>query len=230
MPQISVRSIHPVYFHAIKLLIELVKHGSRSLQEAHAESGAASCRLLKAAGFKVAAVYRGSDRVAERFKRDIGIPIYNWDFASYDACVARLKRVEVGVGPNDILVNDAGITRDGVFHKMTFDRGMPSSIPISIRYSTCVGHSSSRMRERGFGRIINISWINDQKRQIGQTNYAAAKAADIGFTKALAQENARKRVTVNAICRGYIATDMVRAMPIEVVEKTILPLIRWGGS
>ena len=86
------------------------------------------------------------------------------------------------------------------------------------------------MRERGFGRIINISWINDRKRQIGQTNYAAAKAADIGFTKALAQENARKRVTVNAICRGYIATDMVRAMPIEVVEKTILPLIRWGGS
>jgi acetoacetyl-CoA reductase len=139
-----------------------------------------------------------------------------------------LKRVESEIGPIDNLVNNAGITRDGMFHKMTLDQwNAVINTDLNSLFNICRPLIEG-MRERGFGRIINISSINGQKGQIGQTNYAAAKAADIGFTKALAQENPRKGVTVNAICPGYIATDMVRAMPIEVVEKTILPLIPVG--
>jgi acetoacetyl-CoA reductase len=201
--------------------IALVTGGTRGI-------GAAICMLLNGADYKVVAVYHGNDRAAERFKRDTGVPVYKWDVASYDACVAGLKRVELEIGPIDILVNNAGITRDGMFHKMTLDQwDAVINTNLNSLFNMCRPLIEG-MRERGFGRIINISSVNGQKGQIGQTNYAAAKAADIGFTKALAQENARKGVTVNAICPGYIATDMVRAMPVEVVEKTILPLIPVG--
>jgi acetoacetyl-CoA reductase len=187
--------------------------------------GAAISKALKAAGCKVAATYYGNDAAAANFKAETGVAVYKWDVASYDACVAGLKQVEADLGPVEILVNNAGITRDGMFHKMTPDQwyaviGANLNSLFNMTRPVIEG-----MRERGFGRVVNISSINGQKGQMGQVNYSASKAGDLGFTKALAQENANKGVTVNAICPGYIATEMVMAVPKEVLDKAIIPQI-----
>jgi acetoacetyl-CoA reductase len=190
--------------------------------------GAAVAKALKAAGYSVAANYGGNDEAAQKFKAETGIPVYKWDVGSYEACVAGLKQVEADLGPVDILVNNAGITRDVVFHKMTPEQW---TAVINTNLSSLFNMSRplvEGMRERSFGRIINISSINGQKGQLGQVNYSAAKAGEIGFTKALAMENARKGITVNVICPGYIATEMVRAVPKEVLDKSILPQIPVG--
>ena len=190
--------------------------------------GAAICKALKAAGYTVAAVYAGNDQAAQQFKTETGIPVYKWDVSSYDACAAGLKQVATDLGPVDVLVNNAGITRDTAFHKMTPDQwGAVINTNLNSLFNMCRPVIEG-MRDRKFGRIINISSINGQKGQFGQTNYSAAKAGEIGFTKALAQENAKGGVTVNAICPGYINTEMVKAVPLAVLEKAILPYIPVG--
>jgi acetoacetyl-CoA reductase len=190
--------------------------------------GEAISKALKAAGYKVAAIYGGNDEVAQKFKAATGIPVYKWDVSSYESCVAGLKQVEADLGPVEILVNNAGITRDTTFHRMTPEQwNEVINTNLSSLFNMCRPVIEG-MRSRKFGRIINISSINGQKGQFGQTNYSAAKAGELGFTKALAQESARNGITVNAICPGYIATDMVKAMPKDVLEKNILPLIPIG--
>ena len=190
--------------------------------------GAAISRALKAHGYKVAATYHGNDAAAASFKAETGVHVYKWDVSSYDACVEGLANVATEHGPIAVLVNNAGITKDGMFHKMTPEQwyGVINTNLNSL-FNMCRPVIDG-MRERNFGRIINVSSVNGQKGQMGQVNYAAAKAGDIGFTKALALENARKGITVNAICPGYIATEMVRAVPKDVMEKSILPLIPVG--
>ena len=198
--------------------VALVTGGTRGI-------GAAISKTLKAAGYKVAASYAGNDEAASRFKAETGIPVYKWDVASFDACADGIKKVEAEVGPIDILVNNAGITKDGAFHKMTLEQW---SAVINTNLGSLFNMTRQvieGMRARKFGRIINISSINGQKGQFGQVNYSAAKAGDIGFTKALALETARGGITVNAICPGYINTEMVQAVPKDVLEKNILPLI-----
>jgi acetoacetyl-CoA reductase len=190
--------------------------------------GAAIAKALKAAGYRVAANYGGNDEAAQKFKAETGIPVYKWDVGSHASCAAGLKQIEQDIGPVDILVNNAGITRDTMFHRMTPEQwGEVINTNLNSLFNMCRPVIDG-MRERNFGRIINVSSINGQKGQMGQTNYSAAKAGEIGFTKALAQENARKGVTVNAICPGYIGTEMVRAVPKEVLEKSILPHIPVG--
>jgi acetoacetyl-CoA reductase len=190
--------------------------------------GAAICKALKAAGYRVAANYGGNDEAAQKFKEATGIPVYKWDVASYQACAAGLKQIEQDLGPVEILVNNAGITRDAMFHRMTPDHwGAVINTNLNSLFNMCRPVIEG-MRERNFGRIINVSSVNGQKGQMGQANYSAAKAGEIGFTKALAQENARKGITVNAICPGYIGTEMVRAVAQEVMEKSILPQIPVG--
>ena len=190
--------------------------------------GAAISKGLKAAGYKVAASYAGNDEAAEKFKADAGISVYKWDVSNYEACVDGLKKVEAELGPVEVLVNNAGITKDGMFHKMTPDQwyGVINTNLNSLFNMTRPVWEG--MRERKFGRVICISSINGQKGQMGQVNYSAAKAGDIGFVKALAQEGARSGITVNAVCPGYIATDMVKAISPDVVAKSILPLIPVG--
>jgi acetoacetyl-CoA reductase len=190
--------------------------------------GAAISKALKAAGYTVAANYGGNDEAAKAFKAETAIAVYKWDVASYEACEAGLKQVEAELGPVDVLVNNAGITRDTMFHRMKPEQWTAViGTNLSSLFNMCRPVIEG-MRARKFGRIINISSINGQKGQIGQTNYSAAKAGEIGFTKALAQENARSGITVNAICPGYIATEMVKAVPQEVLEKNILPQIPLG--
>jgi acetoacetyl-CoA reductase len=190
--------------------------------------GAAIARALKAAGCTVAAVYGGNDQAAQKFKSETGIPVYKWDVSSYEACAAGLKQVETELGPVDILVNNAGITRDAAFHKMKPEQWTAViNTNLNSLFNMCRPVIEG-MRARKFGRIINISSINGQKGQFGQTNYSAAKAGDIGFTKALALENAKAGITVNAICPGYVNTEMVQAVPKDVLEKSILPLIPVG--
>src|SRR5712671_4488990 len=180
--------------------VALVTGGTRGI-------GAAISKALKAAGYKVAASYAGNDAAADKFKTETGIPVYKWDVSSFDACADGVKKVEADLGPVDVLINNAGInTNLGSLFNMT-------------------RQVIEGMRARKFGRVINISSINGQKGQFGQVNYSAAKAGDIGFTKALALENAKGGITVNAICPGYINTEMVQAVPKEVLEKSILPLI-----
>jgi acetoacetyl-CoA reductase len=198
--------------------VALVTGGTRGI-------GAAISAALKAQGYKVAASYAGNDTAAAKFSSETGIPAYKWDVSSFDACVAGIKKVEADIGPIDVLVNNAGITRDAAFHKMTLEHW---NAVINTNLGSLFNMTRQvieGMRARKFGRIINISSINGQKGQFGQVNYSAAKAGDIGFTKALALENARSGITVNAICPGYINTDMVKAVPKEVLEKSILPLI-----
>jgi acetoacetyl-CoA reductase len=190
--------------------------------------GAAIAKALKAADYKVAAVYAGNYAAAEKFKSETGINIYKWDVSSYEACAEGLKIVEGDLGPVDVLVNNAGITRDAMFHRMSPDQwSAVINTNLNSLFNMCRPLIEG-MRERNFGRIVNISSINGQKGQMGQANYSAAKAGEIGFTRALAQENARKGITVNAICPGYINTEMVQAVPKEVLEKSILPLIPVG--
>jgi acetoacetyl-CoA reductase len=190
--------------------------------------GASISRALKAAGYNVAANYGGNDEAANKFKAETGINVYKWDVSSFDACSAGLKQVETDLGPVEVLVNNAGITRDAPFHRMTPDQW---NQVINTNLNSLFNMSRplwEGMRARKFGRIINISSINGQKGQFGQANYSAAKAGDLGFTKALALEGARAGITVNAICPGYIATEMVMAVPKDVLEKNILPLIPAG--
>ena len=201
--------------------VAVVSGGTRGI-------GAATSKALIAAGYKVAATYHGNEAAAAAFKKETGVQVFRWDVSNYDACVAGLAAVEKELGPVEILVNNAGITKDMMFHKMTADQwyGVINTNLNSL-FNMCRPVIEG-MRERNFGRIINISSINGQKGQMGQTNYSAAKSGDIGFTKALAQENAKKGITVNVICPGYIATEMVMAVPKEVLEKAILPLIPVG--
>jgi acetoacetyl-CoA reductase len=190
--------------------------------------GAAISKALKAAGYKVAANYGGNDEAANKFKAETGIPVYKWDVSSYDACGTGLKQVEGDIGPVEVLVNNAGITRDAPFHRMTPDQW---NQVINTNLNSLFNMSRpvwDGMRARKFGRIVNVSSINGQKGQFGQANYSAAKAGDLGFTKALALEGARAGITVNAICPGYINTEMVQAVPKDVLEKNILPLIPIG--
>lgn len=190
--------------------------------------GAAISKALKAAGYTVAANYRGKDEAAQKFRAETGIPVYKWDVSSYEACDAGLKQVESSLGSIDIIVNNAGITRDSMFHRMKpEDWTAVINTNLNSLFNMC-RPAIEGMRSRKFGRIINISSINGQKGQLGQSNYSAAKAGEIGFTKALAQENARAGITVNAICPGYINTEMVQAVPKDVLEKSILPLIPVG--
>ena len=190
--------------------------------------GEAICKALQAAGYKVAANYAGNDAAAEAFKAATGIPVYKWDVGSYEACAAGIKQIEADFGPIDILVNNAGITRDSMFHRMKPEQWTAViNTNLSSLFNMCRPVIEG-MRTRKFGRIINVSSINGQKGQMGQANYSAAKAGELGFTKALAQESARSGITVNAICPGYIATEMVKAVPQEVMEKSILPLIPIG--
>jgi acetoacetyl-CoA reductase len=201
--------------------VALVTGGSRGI-------GAAISKALKDAGCKVAASYAGNDEAAKKFKGETGIPVYKWDVGDYDACADGVKKVEAEVGPIDILVNNAGITRDGFFHRMTKEQW---SAVIRTNLDSLFNMTRpviEGMRNRSWGRIIIISSINGQKGQMGQVNYSAAKAGDIGFVKALAQENANKGITVNAICPGYIGTEMVQAVPEEVLKTKILPLIPVG--
>jgi len=203
--------------------LALVTGGTRGI-------GAAISRALQEAGHKVAASYAGNDEAAAKFKAETGIPVYKWDVGDYDSCAAGVAKVEAENGPIDILVNNAGITRDGFFHKMTKEQW--SDV---IRTNLDSLFNMTRpviegMRARGFGRIVVISSINGQKGQMGQVNYSAAKAGDIGFVKALAQENANKGITVNAITPGYIGTDMVAAMPEEALKRVVagIPAGRLG--
>ena len=190
--------------------------------------GAAISKALKAAGYRVAANYGGNDEAAQKFKSETAIPVYKWDVSSYEACVEGLKRVEADLGPVEVLVNNAGITRDAMFHRMKPEQWTAViNTNLNSLFNMCRPVIEG-MRARRFGRIVNISSINGQKGQIGQSNYSAAKAGDLGFTKALAQENARNGITVNAVCPGYINTEMVQAMPREVLEKSILPHIPVG--
>ena len=190
--------------------------------------GEAISKALHAAGYKVAANYGGNDEAAQKFKAATGVPIYKWDVSSYQSCVDGLKQVEADLGPVEVLVNNAGITRDTMFHRMKPEQWTDViNTNLNSLFNMCRPVIEG-MRERKFGRIINISSINGQKGQIGQTNYSAAKAGDLGFTKALAQESARSGITVNAICPGYIATEMVKAVPKDVLDKNILPYIPVG--
>src|SRR5215469_6062470 len=201
--------------------VALVTGGTRGI-------GEAISKALQAAGYKVAANYGGNDEVAQKFKAETGIPVYKWDVGSFDACAAGLKQIEADLGPVEILVNNAGITRDGMFHRMTPESwGAVINTNLNSLFNMCRPVIEG-MRERGFGRIINVSSINGQKGQMGQSNYSAAKAGELGFTKALALENARSGITINAICPGYINTEMVQAVPKDVLEKSILPLIPVG--
>lgn len=201
----------------------LVTGGSRGI-------GAAIAVALKNAGYKVAANYAGNDEAASNFNAETGIPVYRWSVADYDACAAGVAQVEADLGPVDVLVNNAGITRDAMFHKMT-PQQWREVIDTNLNGVFNMTHQVwTGMRDRKFGRIITISSINGQKGQMGQANYSAAKAGDLGFTKALAQEGARAGITVNAICPGYIATDMVMAVPEKVRESIVaqIPVGRLG--
>ena len=199
----------------------LVTGGSRGI-------GAAISVALKNAGYKVAANYAGNDEAAAKFRDETGIAVYKWSVADYDACVEGIKKVEADLGPVDVLVNNAGITRDAMFHKMT-PQQWREVIDTNLTGVFNMTHPLwPGMRDRKFGRIITISSINGQKGQAGQVNYSAAKAGDLGFTKALAQEGARAGITVNAICPGYIATDMVKAIDEKVLAERIIPQIPVG--
>ncbi len=201
--------------------VALVTGGTRGI-------GAAICKALKTAGYKVAANYAGNDAAAEKFKAETGIAVYKWDVSSFEACAEGVKKVEADLGPVDVLVNNAGITRDSAFHKMSIEHWNAVINTTLGSLFNMTRQVIEGMRSRKFGRVINISSINGQKGQFGQCNYSAAKAGEIGFTKALALENAKAGVTVNAICPGYINTEMVQAVPKDVLEKSILPLIPIG--
>lgn len=205
--------------------VAIVTGGTRGI-------GAAISVALKAAGYNVAANYAGNEAAAEAFSKEHGIPVFKWDVSDYDACVKGITAVEAKLGPIDVVVNNAGITRDAMLHKMTPQlwREVISTDLDSLFNMTqpLIGP----MRDRGFGRIINISSINGQKGQMGQTNYSAAKAGMVGFTKALAQEVAKKGITVNVIAPGYIDTEMVQAVPPKVLESIIatIPVGRLGQA
>ncbi len=192
--------------------------------------GAAISTTLQQAGHKVAATYAGNDEAAQRFHDESGISVYKFDVADFEQCADAVSRIESDLGPINILVNNAGITRDGTLHRMDFEQwNQVLQTDLSSCYNMC-RNVIDGMRERGFGRIVNIGSVNGQAGQYGQVNYAAAKSGIHGFTKALALEGAAKGITVNAIAPGYVDTDMVRAVPEKVLEKIIgtIPVGRLG--
>ncbi len=194
--------------------------------------GAATAIALKDQGNNVAAVYGSNDERAKAFNDETGINIYKWDVSDFEACMAGIAQVEADLGAVDILVNNAGITRDGTVHKMSPENWKDV---IDTNLGSCFNMSSAvikGMRERKFGRIVNVGSINGQAGQYGQVNYAAAKSGIHGFTKALAQEGAGAGITVNAIAPGYIDTDMVAAVPERVLEKIVasIPVGRLGKA
>jgi acetoacetyl-CoA reductase len=203
----------------------LVTGGTRGI-------GAAIARALRESGHQVVVTYQGNDKAAATFTEDTGIPARKWDVGDYAACESGIAALESEFGPVDVLVNNAGITRDCTLHKMA-----PEDWEAVIRTNLSSAFNMTRlvingMRDRGFGRIIQISSINGQKGQMGQSNYSAAKAGIIGFTKAVAQENARKGVTANVVSPGYIGTDMVQSVPEEILSKIIgqIPVGRLGEA
>jgi len=205
--------------------VALVTGGTRGI-------GEAICLALKDAGFTVVATYAGNEDAAKKFTADTGIAAHKFDVGNYEECQAAVAKIESEVGPVEVLINNAGITRDGTMHKMTFEQW---NQVIQTNLTSCFNMCHAvldGMRERGFGRIVNIGSINGQAGQYGQVNYAAAKSGIHGFTKALAQEGAAKGITVNAIAPGYIATEMVRAVPENVLEKIVarIPVGRLGEA
>jgi acetoacetyl-CoA reductase len=187
---------------------------------------------LKSRGFNVAANYGGNDAAAQKFSEENGIPVFKWDVGDYEACAAGVQAVESQLGPVDVLINNAGITRDTVLHKMT-----PQQWREVIRVDLDSVFNMSRsvingMRDRNYGRIVSISSLNGQKGQIGQCNYASAKAGIIGFSRTLAAENAKKGITVNVIAPGYIDTEMVQAVPEKVMQAIVsqIPIGRLGKA
>lgn len=201
--------------------VALVTGGTRGIGEAVSIA-------LKDAGYTVAASYAGNDEAASAFKDKTGIAVYKFDVGDFEASAAAIAAIENDLGPIDILVNNAGITRDTMLHKMSVEQWTAViNTNLNGLFNT-TRNVIEGMRTRGFGRIINISSINGQKGQMGQANYSAAKAGDLGFTKAVAQENAFKGITVNAIAPGYIATDMVKAVPQEVLDAKVIPQIPVG--
>ncbi|MYB34684.1 MAG: acetoacetyl-CoA reductase [Gammaproteobacteria bacterium] len=204
--------------------VAIVTGGTRGI-------GEAISMALKEAGHRVAATYAGNDESARKFSDSTGISTYKFDVSDFDACQAAVNQVEEDLGPIGILVNNAGITRDGTMHRMDYDQW---NDVIKTNLSSCFNMSRAvieGMRERQFGRIVNIGSVNGQAGQYGQVNYAAAKSGIHGFTKALAQEGAKAGITVNAIAPGYVLTDMVRAVPEKVLEKIIstIPVGRLGN-
>lgn len=205
--------------------IALVTGGTRGI-------GADISRELKAAGYKVIANYHANDEAAQRFSQENGIVVAKWDVSDYQQCVKAINDITNDHGAPEIVINNAGITRDGMMHKMSVDNWhevISTNLNSCFNVSKCVLDS---MREKGFGRIINISSINGQKGQAGQTNYCAAKAGVIGFTKALAQETSTKGITVNAIAPGYVDTEMVNSVPETVMANIInsVPVKRLGRT
>ena len=199
----------------------LVTGGTRGI-------GHAISIALKNKGCRVAATYAGNDTAARQFQAETGIPIYKFDVGDYAACQEGVTRIARDLGPIDILVNNAGITRDSMLHRMTkenWDAVIHTNLDSVFNMTRLVIEG---MRSRSFGRVINISSINGRKGQTGQANYSAAKAALLGFTKAVAQESAARGITVNVIAPGYIATEMVMAVPKEILDTKILPLIPVG--
>jgi acetoacetyl-CoA reductase len=201
--------------------VALVTGGTRGI-------GRAIAVALKEAGYRTAATYGGNEEAARKFTEETGVPAYKFDVSDYKSCEAGVKRIAAEVGPIEILVNNAGITRDGVLHKMTPEQwGAVIATNLTSCFNMC-----RLVIEGGFGRIVNIGSINGQAGQYGQVNYAAAKSGIHGFTKALAQEGAARGITVNAIAPGYIDTDMVRAVPANVLEKIVarIPVGRLGRA
>ena len=205
--------------------VAIVTGGTRGI-------GRAIACALKDAGYHVAANYGGNDEAAQLCEQETGIKCYKWDVSDFDACVSGVAQVEADLGPVDVLVNNAGITRDGTLHKM--DHTQWQAV-IDTNLGSCFNMCRAvidNMRSRKFGRIVNIGSINGQAGQYGQVNYAAAKSGIHGFTKALAQEGAKANITVNAIAPGYVDTDMVRAVPEEVLGKIVarIPVGRLGRA
>ncbi|MEM9320103.1 MAG: acetoacetyl-CoA reductase [Pseudomonadota bacterium] len=201
--------------------VALVTGGSRGI-------GAAIAKRLQADGCNVAATYGGNDEAAAKFTEETGIKTYKWSVGDYEACNSGVSQIEADLGPVDILVNNAGITRDAPFHKMSPEQWQ-QVIDTNLTGVFNMSHNVwPGMRERKFGRIVTISSINGQKGQFAQANYAASKAGDIGFTKALAQEGARAGITVNVVCPGYINTEMMSTIPEKVMNEVILPQIPVG--
>jgi acetoacetyl-CoA reductase len=201
--------------------VALVTGGTRGI-------GHAISIALKSKGYRVAANYGGNDAAAQQFQADTGIPVYKWDVGDFAACEAGIGQVVKDLGDIDVLVNNAGITRDAMLHRMTKEQwDQVVRTDLDSIFNMC-RHVIESMRSRGFGRIINVSSINGRKGQMGQTNYSAAKAGIHGFTKALAFEGAAKGITVNTVAPGYIATEMVRAVPKEVLDTKIIPQIPVG--
>ena len=201
--------------------VALVTGGTRGI-------GESISKALKDAGYTVAATYGGNDEAAAKFKEETGIAVYKWDVGDFEACEQGVAQVEADLGPIDVLVNNAGITRDSMLHKMSPENWRSVITTNLDSLFNMTRNVIEGMRARGYGRIISISSLNGQKGQMGQSNYSAAKAGLIGFTKTVAQESAFKGITVNAVAPGYIATEMVRAVPEDVLNTKIIPYIPVG--